>query len=66
MIDVTTFDSYHHLLKGKLLSSKSKKYHQYVKERKSPKVDIFALETLDGPSDADTRLKVLSEELAED
>ena len=65
MVDISTFDSDHRLLKGKLISKKSSKYHRYLKERSNPPVDLFPLENLDGPSEIDQRLKELQDSIIE-
>lgn len=66
MIDVSTFDSDHRLLKGKLISSPTSKYRCYVKERSTPPVNLFPLANLDGPSETDQRLKELQDSLVEE
>ena len=63
MIDVD-YDSDHRLLKGKLLTNKGKKYHKYVEDRTTPPVELFPLESVDGPSEADMRLRTLKDTLA--
>ena len=62
MIDVD-FDSDHRLLKGKLITQKGKKYHRYMKERTSPTVDLFPMDSGDGLSEADERFRDLKEAL---
>ena len=66
MIDVTTFDSDHRLLKGKLTPAATKKYRKYVKERSTPPVELFALDSTDGPFETDKRIKELQDALVEE